>query len=105
MVLRAMSLASGELAAAEATLFSALTLKRTIANITCFNGHVASVTVTLKVQRSGGTARVVVRQVLGADETLAFGPVELSEGDAIRGLASVASVVDYTITGLVEVMT
>ena len=104
MTLRAMSFASGELATTEAVLYTALALKRTIVNVNCFNRHTLSATVTIKVRRAGEAARIVVRQALGADETLTYGPVELSEGDAILGLTSVARVVDYTLSGYAEVV-
>ena len=101
------SLADGQLAAAAATLYTCPTGKTTIVgNFTYVNTDGSTRTVDAWVQRSGSTARRIIPMSMG----LATGSVALicdeenklylSEGDAVRGAADSANLVDYTIMGV-----
>jgi hypothetical protein len=105
MTLTAGSLADGQLTDVDTLLYQTPVLHRTVANqLVCYNGHSAVVQVTLWLKRAGGTARILAKPTLAAGDVLIYGPIELSEGDGIRGLASVTLKIDYSMTGYEEAM-
>jgi len=105
MTLAAGSLADGQLTLADTLLYLCPIMYRTVVNqVVCYNGHALPVVVTLWLKRSGGTARVIAKVTLDAGDELVYGPIELSQGDSIRGLADVTLMVDYALTGYQEVI-
>ena len=95
------SLADGQLGSTKATLYTAGTSTSTVAKkITLFNTSTSEVTCKLYFKASGGTSRRIPSAVLGDGESKVFEDLALEEGDIIEGEASVASVIDYVISGL-----
>jgi len=95
-------LADGQLPNAEAALYTAPGGTITyVKSIVCANVHAANTnTVELFVRPSGGASRRIVRVPLEPSEQLYFNaPLALDTGDAIRGLATNAAEIDYTIYG------
>lgn len=95
------SLADGQLAAAEADLYTVPAGKAAVIDqLWLYNTHAATTyTATVAIQRSGGTSRIVARLALAAGDgvCLTIGP--LSAGDKIRGLAGAATTVNYEVLG------
>jgi hypothetical protein len=90
---------SGQLPSTEGDLYAApASTKAYIKSFRLFNGNSTSETVVLYLKESGGTSRRIARYVLAAnewvDETFA-GPLEAQ--DAIRGVTTTATQVDYSI--------
>ena len=97
------SLAQGQLAAAEATIYTVPASGKTgILHLNVFNTEAATARIIyVYVQRSGGTSRLVWQATLIATGSawLDIGP--LSAGDLVRAYASAANVVNYLLTGVV----
>jgi hypothetical protein len=97
------SLAQGQLAAAEATIYTVPASGKTgILHLNVFNTEAATARIVyVYVQRSGGTSRLVWRATLIATGSafLDIGP--LSAGDLVRAYASAVNVVNYLLTGVV----
>jgi len=103
MTLTAGSLADGQLSNSDALLYQSPVLYRTVVNqVVCYNSHVSAVQVILWLRRAGSTSRIIAKVTLDAGDELIYGPIELSEGDSIRGIASVPLVVDFSMTGYQE---
>jgi hypothetical protein len=103
MALNPKSLASGQIGLAEATLYTCPVLSRVVVKqVVCYNGHASAVTVTLKLKRSGETARRLAVVSLDAGDHLILGSMEMGQTDEITGLTTVASVVDFIVTGYEE---
>jgi hypothetical protein len=97
------SLAQGQLAAAEATIYTVPAASKTgILHLNLFNTEAATARIVyIYVQRSGGTSRLVWQATLVATGSawLDIGP--LSAGDLLRACASAANVVNYLVTGVI----
>lgn len=106
MAIAAKQLADGQLPLAEAALYTAPGATTTyIKSIICCNTGAAARTINLYVRPSAGTSRRIVPKDLSLDvgDTLYLDdPLVLDTGDAIRGDASAATEVDYTIYGAEE---
>ena len=101
------SLADGQLPNAKATLYTSVG-QTSVQQITLVEPSGASRTVNVYVKRSGSSSRRIIPPNLPMDSsspTVAASvecldaPLELSAGDVIEGDASVATAIDYTITG------
>jgi hypothetical protein len=95
---------SGQLPSTEGDLYLVpAATKAYIKSFRLYNTNTTAETVLLVVKRSGQTARTIARYVLGTlewvDESFA-GPLET--GDAIRGVTTTASKVDFTICYIEE---
>ena len=97
------SLAQGQLAAAEATIYTVPASSKTgILHLNLFNTSAVSVVlVYILVQRAGGTARLVWQATIDifGSAWLDLGP--LSAGDLVRAYAGGANVVNYLLTGVI----
>jgi len=97
------SLAQGQLAVAEATIYTVPASSKTgILHLNVFNTEAVTARIVyIYVQRSGGTSRLVWQATLAASGSawLDIGP--LSAGDLVRAYASAANVVNYLLTGVV----
>lgn len=110
MNFRPESLADGQLAASETSMYlcPAGTWVK-VDFISLVNTDTSTRTCNLYIKRSGGTSRRIVPKTLSMDANDAVFVLEpdyvikLSPGDDIRGDASVASKVDYFISGEVSV--
>jgi hypothetical protein len=96
------SLAQGQLAAAEATIYTVPAATKTgILHLNLFNtSAVTGVLAFVLVQRSGGTARLIWEATIPifGSAWLDIGP--LSTGDLVRSYAGGANVVNYLLTGV-----
>lgn len=96
------SLAQGQLAAAEATIYTVPAASKTgILHLNVFNTEAVTARIVyIYVQRSGGTSRRVWQETLIATGSawLDLGP--LSAGDLVRAYASAANVVNYLLCGV-----
>lgn len=98
------SLADGQLAATKTTLYTASDDPATqaiVKSIKFANTNSADVSVIFYFKASGGTSRRIVKAVLG-DEGWGVDEDEttLEAGDIIEGIASIADVVDYVLSGI-----
>lgn len=79
-----------------------------LTTVICHNTHAANTnTVQLFLWPSGGTSRRIVNQALLPGESLKgkdgiVEPLVLNEGDALRGLATNANEVSWTVSGIQE---
>lgn len=102
------SLADGQIADAKATIYTAPALTRVIVrSFDLGNDSENPVTVKLYIKRSGSVSRFIGSAILEAGEVfevLSQGKVlVISAGDEIEAEATLASLVDYTLTGAAEV--
>lgn len=99
------SLAAGQVAAAQATIYTS-SAKSILKQLDFFNVAVTQETLSVWFKRSGGTARQIGRAVLQQNESakvLSEGEtIVMSAGDTIEADATNASAVDFTITGATE---
>jgi len=98
-------LANGQLPSSIGDLYTSPTDQHgTIVNsITCVNTHTATITINLYLLPIGGTARRIIPKNLSLDAGdcgLEDAPITLDAGDKIRGDASTADKIDYTIGGI-----
>jgi hypothetical protein len=103
MTITAKALADGQLPTTKGALYTAPANTMTyVKSIVAHNTNAADQIVVLSVNRSG-TSRVIARAVLGQNETLYYNaPLTLEADDAIEGVTTTASAVDYTISGAEE---
>ncbi len=57
-------------------------------------------TITITVARNAGTARKYPQVILGPNESAVFRNIPMESGDTIKGQASDAATVDFTLTGV-----
>ena len=102
-------LENGLLAAAEAEIYACPAMCQVrLSTVICHNIHAANTnTVQLFLQPSGGTSRRIVNQDLLPGESLKgkdgiVEPLVLNEGDALRGTATSADEVAWTVSGIQE---
>jgi len=97
-------LADGQLAAAEADMYTVPGSTRTfLSGIVCNNTGAGDNTVVLYLTPSGGTSRCIAYMSLGTHQTMYFDErLILDAGDKIRGYATNATQVDYVICGAEE---
>ncbi len=95
-------LADGQLPIAEAALYTVpASTQSAIKNITLFNTSASDILVTIKIKKSGGTARTHREVTLKGKYTLVIDDLETpGAGGEIRGVAGTAAVIDYTIHGI-----
>lgn len=97
-------LADGQLPSSKGTLYTCPTSTQAIIKtITLVNTHTVAVTVNLYKKKSGDTSR----RIIPKDMSLGIGyqgvernEITLEAGGSIEGDASVAAVIDYTISGV-----
>lgn len=98
------SLASGQLAATAAAIYTVPSATQTkIFSITYVNTGTVTETIVLTVTRSGGTARTIIPNempLLPGYLMEADLPYGLTAGDTIDGGTTLASAVDYLVTGV-----
>ena len=104
MSVTAKQLADGQLPNSDGALYTAPGSTTTyVTSMILHNTSAAAVTCTLRMKPSGGTARVIGYVSLGAHETYLHNErLVLDTGDAIRGVAGTAAVIDYSIYGAEE---
>ena len=98
------ALADGKLAAAEAVIYTAPGGTTTyIKTMTFANTGAGQNVVILKVRKDGANSRRLIRVPLETNEALYFDEVQtLEAADEVRGEATNANEVDYTINGAEE---
>jgi hypothetical protein len=97
-------LAEGQLAAAEADLYAA-TATVGIGSIILVNTSGADVNVNILVRKGAGTSRRIFDKdyPIPANESRPINyPMVLENGDELRGYASSANVIDFTVFGFTE---
>ncbi len=107
MAFTSASLADGQIAAADAAIYTVPALtKAYIKTVTIFSTHAATQTVILRIKRSGGTARkwkIFALDQNESGEAIESGSsLQLSAGDEIRAETTNATSVDFLITGVLE---
>ena len=106
MAFTAASLADGQMAASEGSLYVSTGVKAIVKHAHLRNAGATTETVIVYLKRSGGTSRQLFKGTLAPGEgvDLLTGGVVLvmSDGDDIRGETTTATTVDYTITGATE---
>lgn len=105
MTITAKQLADGQLAAAETDMYTAPASTSTyVKSIICSNTNASTAnTVSIYLQPSAGTSRRIAYASLNPGDTLYIEEaLVLDTGDKIRGLATNATQVDYTICGAEE---
>ncbi len=99
-------LGNGQLSDSTGDIYTAPALTQTIIkNIVLVNTDTSARTVNLYVSKSGGSVtRITPKDVsVGVGYQLIFNDdITLGPGDKVQGDASVASVVDYTVSGIEE---
>lgn len=91
------SLADGQLAATATAMYTADGSTTVLAVVLENTSGSASETVVLTLTRSGSSARRIVRAVLAANEQLIVQGLNVSPGDILKGSATDATTVDYTV--------
>lgn len=104
MVITAKQLADGQLGATEAAIYTVpASTTAYVRVIICQNTGGGNNTVQLWMRPSGGTSRRIVYVTLKANETFVFDdPLALDAGDSIRGAATNAAQVDFSVYGAEE---
>jgi len=102
-------LANGVLAAVEAEIYACPAMSQArLTTVVCHNTHAANTnTVQLFLRPSGGTSRRIANQALLPGASLKgkdgiVEPLRLNEGDSLRGEATNAGEVAWTISGVEE---
>jgi len=104
MAIAGQALADGQLAAAEATLYTVPADTTTyIKSIICTNTGAGQNVVILYLRVDGANSRRIVRVPLETNEQLYFDePLTLEAADLVRGEATNANEVDYIVSGAEE---
>lgn len=100
-------LADGQLGAAEADMYLCPASTRAfVKSVICANTAAAATGIEVFLKPSGGTSRrIAYLEVMDAGDTLYFSePTTLDAGDAIRGVADDAAIVDYIVSGAEQVV-
>lgn len=104
MAIQGQALADGQLAAAEATIYTVpATTIAYVKSIVCQNTGAGQNIVQLWVRNDGANSRRLAYITLQTNEQLYFDePLTMEAADEIRGAATNANEVDYTINGAEE---
>ena len=103
----AKTIADGQMATSETNMYLVpAATKGYVKQVTIYNTNAAQQTISIFIKRSGGTSRQIRRFVLDQYESVDLvddgDTLELSTGDAIRGLTTTATAVDYVVMGVEE---
>jgi hypothetical protein len=97
------SLADGQLASSAGDLYTCPASTVAYVKKAIFaNTNASARTITIYLTRSGSSDRIIAAGSLEQNETLEVENLILSDGDKIRGVASAATSVDYTLMGVEE---
>lgn len=104
--IRELILANGLLGSNQADIYTVPELRQAESISVVFHNTAASSNIMyVFLQPSGGTSRRILKQALGAGETLILSALVMNGGDKIRGYATNAGEVSFTISRAEEYTT